>query len=348
MKNIFILQILFLAGSLISVQGQIKIHDDNHISIGSLTKSFGLQVDPYGYTLFEPSIYPPYAWMNLTHAPNAASKCYIVQYEEDHTFFVYGNGYVWAREEFLNAEWNDESMLNSIDSALMKVMALHSIYYLDLPKEVRDTAIFKDKYGNIHTVINEGYLLDSTNRYIDQKYKDTLLAEAKRRFIGLVGREVEKVVPEVVRTRPNGAKSISYSGLTALLIEAIKEQQEQIKELQSVLSYQMKPNGQSVKNILNNETDLPVRPGKAILFQNQPNPFTDRTTIRYFLPEETRESSVYLFDLQGTLKMSFSDLNKGESAITIEGSRLTPGMYLYTLVVDGIEIETRRMILTQM
>lgn len=31
----------------------------------------------------------------------------------------------------------------------------------------------------------------------------------------------------------------------------------------------------------------------------------------------------------------------------IHGSDLPPGMYMYTLIVDGLEVDTKRMILTE-
>lgn len=47
--------------------------------------------------------------------------------------------------------------------------------------------------------------------------------------LGLIAQEVEIIVPEVVNTDNNGYKSIQYSHLVALLIEAIKEQQKIIE-----------------------------------------------------------------------------------------------------------------------
>ncbi|MBI4445740.1 MAG: tail fiber domain-containing protein [Acidobacteria bacterium] len=53
-----------------------------------------------------------------------------------------------------------------------------------------------------------------------------------KRDIGLIAEEVGEVIPEVVVYEENGkdAKSVDYSRLVALLIEAVKEQQEQIQE----------------------------------------------------------------------------------------------------------------------
>ena len=54
---------------------------------------------------------------------------------------------------------------------------------------------------------------------------------SNRPNIGIIAQEVEEVVPEVVHTDQNGYKSVEYSKLVPLLIEAIKEQQETISAL---------------------------------------------------------------------------------------------------------------------
>jgi hypothetical protein len=58
-----------------------------------------------------------------------------------------------------------------------------------------------------------------------------------RQDIGLVAQEVEKVYPELVATdRNTGLKSVEYGNLIAVLIESIKEQQAQIRELKAEIS----------------------------------------------------------------------------------------------------------------
>ena len=49
--------------------------------------------------------------------------------------------------------------------------------------------------------------------------------------IGLIAQELEKVIPELVKTDDKGYKSIVYQKLTAVLIEAVKEQQQEINHL---------------------------------------------------------------------------------------------------------------------
>ena len=55
--------------------------------------------------------------------------------------------------------------------------------------------------------------------------------DMEKRQIGLIAQDVEPVLPEVVSKNDNGYYSISYGNLSPLIIEAIKEQQNQIEEL---------------------------------------------------------------------------------------------------------------------
>jgi hypothetical protein len=54
--------------------------------------------------------------------------------------------------------------------------------------------------------------------------------------IGFIAQDVEKIIPEVVNTDDKGYKAISYSTLTVVLTEAIKEQQKTIESQQSAIS----------------------------------------------------------------------------------------------------------------
>jgi hypothetical protein len=65
------------------------------------------------------------------------------------------------------------------------------------------------------------------------------------------------------------------------------------------------------------------------------------------LPETTRQAAIYIYNLQGAELKSYQLTQKGLNTITVYGSELSVGMYLYTLVVDGKIIDTKRMILTK-
>ncbi|HOU73980.1 MAG TPA: tail fiber domain-containing protein, partial [Tenuifilum sp.] len=54
--------------------------------------------------------------------------------------------------------------------------------------------------------------------------------------IGVIAQDVEKVFPELVQTDENGVKSVDYVKLVPVLIESIKEQQQQINNLQEQIN----------------------------------------------------------------------------------------------------------------
>ena len=58
--------------------------------------------------------------------------------------------------------------------------------------------------------------------------------------IGFIAQQVQEVIPELVRKNDNGLLSLRDKGITALLVEAIKEQQKQIDELKYLLQTQNK------------------------------------------------------------------------------------------------------------
>ena len=82
------------------------------------------------------------------------------------------------------------------------------------------------------------------------------------------------------------------------------------------------------------------------LEQNNPNPFTEVTEINYYLPAETQNAMLYVYDLQGKPVKNYKITQMGNASHVIQGSELSAGMYLYTLIADGKEVDTKRMILT--
>jgi hypothetical protein len=97
-------------------------------------------------------------------------------------------------------------------------------------------------------------------------------------------------------------------------------------------------NGKAINDILSTPS--------AILYQNVPNPFNQQTSIQYFIPENVQNASIMVFDLNGKLMNTVPVTSFGKGAITINGSALSPGMFVYSLVVDEKIIDTKRMILT--
>ena len=189
---------------------------------------------------------------------------------------------------------------------------------------------------------------------------------------GVIAQEVQKVFPELVKTNTNGILAVNYSGLIPVLIEAVKEQQEQITAkteamdalarqtelLQKVVAAQeteiaaMKAQLHTIVNTCctqaRQEGDGIASPITGVkLYQNVPNPFSEKTEISFFLPQGTGAASLYIFNLQGSLLKEIPVTTRGKGSILIDGATLSPGMYIYSLVVNGQEADSKRMVLTK-
>jgi hypothetical protein len=169
---------------------------------------------------------------------------------------------------------------------------------------------------------------------------------------GFIAQELETIFPELVQEakRPiteNGKiigyeqhKAINYIGLIAVLTKAIQEQQTEIEKLKAANTFIIS------EKALNNEEQKILDEKAYSLSQNTPNPFTQQTTIHYNIPKNNENAMIAVFDLNGKMLLQFNHL-KGSSAVTINANTLPAGMYLYSLLVNGKEIITKKMILTK-
>jgi DNA-binding beta-propeller fold protein YncE len=69
-----------------------------------------------------------------------------------------------------------------------------------------------------------------------QAVRYRLYRDPSQRWIGYVAQDLEVILPEVVRTDEQGWKSIQYSTLPALIIEAVKELNEKYEKIKYLLS----------------------------------------------------------------------------------------------------------------
>ena len=91
---------------------------------------------------------------------------------------------------------------------------------------------------NIHNISSpmekvqnlNGVLFDWKQEFIDSKGGEDGYF-VRKTDVGVIAQDVEKVLPEVVGTRPDGVKAVKYDRLCALLIECVKDLQLQVNDL---------------------------------------------------------------------------------------------------------------------
>ena len=94
----------------------------------------------------------------------------------------------------------------------------------------------KDIKENIPNAINK--VLSLNGFYYEPNEIAQKLGYKKKLEIGLSAQEVERILPEIIKDAPigHGYKTLDYGKLTPLLVEAIKEQQQQIEELKTLIN----------------------------------------------------------------------------------------------------------------
>ena len=340
MKKFFIISttFFFVIVSINFVNAQIKIHDDNHISLMSLTKGGGVQIQPSGYTYFTANIYNDWGWMNLTYAKNPRSKCWIVNNvtASKETFCVTGQGTVYYTTLLAYSKQTKPVVNRNIFENATRIISQLNGYFFMPENEIVN-------YDSLYTELLE-------NEFISEEAIDDLMADYYKKEIGLMASEVEDILPDAIRTYSDGRKAIDFNALLVVLIEAFKEQQREIDHLKYLIGQSGNielPPAKSENSNINAMNDNSIESKKTILYQNLPNPFNTLTTINYEINEAiTQSAAIIIYDLNGSQLKSYP-VSQDTSSIQISANELRAGIYFYALIVNNREIDTKKMILTK-
>ena len=210
------------------------------------------------------------------------------------TFYVAGDGTVYSKGSLLTA--SDESYkenITSINNSLNKIKQIRGVTY-KLKEQVEETA---PTANTLQSDVSSRDTL-SSQFPVPVEIVNKIKAEKKRKKAGFIAQELEEIFPEAVYTLPNGKKAIAYSEIIPLLVEAIKEQQNEIDELKQAKSIQTRStiSDADEQSDVNSLLDEKL---KAKLYSNIPNPFKEQTTISFFIPETSSRASIHIYNLQG-------------------------------------------------
>lgn len=164
---------------------------------------------------------------------------------------------------------------------------------------------------------------------------------------GFIAQEVDTVIPIIVNTdSASGMKSLDYGKIVPYLVSAIQEQQVLIDSLFGVVG----GGGSRMGNQNNNSSsttiqkDVTLSSRKIVLDQNSPNPFKDQTTITHEIKTDFKNAMIIFTDMSGEVIKEVPITEKGKGQLNVYAPDLTNGIYTYTIVVDGITIETKKMV----
>jgi hypothetical protein len=182
---------------------------------------------------------------------------------------------------------------------------------------------------------------------------------------GLIAQDVYAVLPDLVKGfrvpgKIDSAGSVidtigtnetfmalNYQGLIPYLIGAVKEQQDQLDSLtQKLNNLQNQVDGCcAVNGHLRKSSEVELSDVTTIILnQNSPNPFSEETYITYSIPSSVSKAMIVIYDKLGNVFKTIIIEDRGEGSLHVYAEKLSSGTYSYSLVADGVTIDTKQMV----
>ncbi|MBI3501334.1 MAG: tail fiber domain-containing protein [Bacteroidetes bacterium] len=184
---------------------------------------------------------------------------------------------------------------------------------------------------------------------------------------GIIAQEAESILPEIVHQSVfpemkdyNGNslnpethyKTVNYTALIPILIQAFKEERaskdslrNQLNALQAIVNNCCSSNTKTTgNNSSTSQVDVNLASKKIVLDQNSPNPFKENTTITYFIPKDANDVKIIFTDMSGEIIKEVAITEKGKGQLNVYASDLSSGIYTYSIVADGMTLDTKKML----
>lgn len=306
-----------------SVYGQIKVLSGGRVGIGTNeVSSSKLHVfwEQYTMPLLLTTNAEGYGYTSAARSQNDFVKNWVVVRRLLGTsnwgaenFLVYSSGDVYGAHYFTSSDQRIKRNFTQISKPLDKLNLINGYYYNNKSISEIDSSL---RFGN-----------DNVNK----------------RRMGFIAQEIAQILPEVVDTNSNGLICIAYQEILPLLVEAIKSQQKQINYLNDVVLKNSSSNNEILYN-QSNQNDF-SRSTEVKLYQNSPNPFVGMTKVNFETTSNSKKIAIFIFDFNGKLLRKYENLNSGKQSIEIRAEELKAGLYFYSLIIDGVEIDTKKLII---
>ncbi len=197
--------------------------------------------------------------------------------------------------------------------------------------------------------------------------------DTRPEYIGVIAQQIEKIAPYMVgRFKRDADKkeflNVDNGAITYMLINAVKElkadvdtkettiktQQVEIELLQKQMAAVMQKLNevqavqQQCCSIVSSEitataSQSVVLSAGAGLEQNLPNPFKNKTVIKYHLPASSTNAQLIIGSNSGKTISIIKLIGKADGQVTLDAGTLSPGTYYYSLVVNGNKVDTKKM-----
>ena len=322
--------------------GGVEGYSNTGIGVyGSSTSNFGL----YGYSSTGTGVYGvSYA----SSADNGYAGQFIANnfrgiYVQSATGWIAGyfNGDVYTTGSYTGSDAKLKKNITDVNDAMSIINKLQPKYYefrndgnyakMNLPKG--------NHFGLIAQDVEK--VLPNLVRDMDFETKD-----AQPKVISKDGKEIAQTQSQS-KSEEIDFKAVNYTELIPIIIKGMQEQQatidkqqEQINQLVQLLQ------NQNVTNSSNSSDVKSVALSNAYVMQNAPNPFTQNTVVKCFVPTTVKQAQLIVFNLSGQSIKTYP-LTNGMNNVNIAAGSLPAGQYTYSLIADGKKVDSKNMNLTK-
>ena len=241
-----------------------------------------------------------------------------------------------ARANFTYSDRRYKADVESINN-VKNLFGLNSVQYRPSSEAYKEQLEIFKQHGKDLPKEMFNLTVSSLEKQIAEADADTSL------HFGFIAQDLQKLFPNLV-IEDQGFLAVNYVGLIPVLVDAIQEQQKTLEEQHKMLEAQQRQINQLLESRFEKSGTNSFL-NDARLEQNSPNPFNSSTEIKFYVPENSTVAGIHIYDMTGKELLRL-DAPRGNSSVTLDARQLNAGMYLYSLIIDGREIDTKRMILT--
>ena len=127
----------------------------------------------------------------------------------------------------LDSELTSEASVKALDQGVATT---------DSPTFVTVTATDFNTTSDRQFKTNITTIEDSLNKVTELRGVEFDWVDSGKHTMGFIAQEVEEVIPDLVTTHEDNTKSVKYSNITAVLVEAIKELKAEVDELKKQIN----------------------------------------------------------------------------------------------------------------
>ncbi|MBP9069375.1 MAG: tail fiber domain-containing protein [Bacteroidia bacterium] len=231
-------------------------------------------------------------------------------------------------------------------------------------------AVLKQNFDSIPNALNIiNQLKPKTFDYKLSQYPQMSLPSGLQ--YGLVAQDVYTVLPAIVNAAKHPQKvvnntnypaftysTVEYQQIIPILVRAVQQLSAQNQKLDSLITALTQtvssccsnsaakqtgingndPNALSQINVNLSDIDM------IVLDQNKPNPFAEQTTITYNVPEKYGFAQLVFKTIDGKIIKTVDITKKGLGQVNVFANDLSNGLYMYSLIVDGKTVDTKKMV----